>query len=163
MGRPLWCDVGDLSPWSSEVHSTHNSQHLADPYTLTHMLHGIAFYWLLWMLTGSRLAVGPRFVVALALEASWEIFENTDFVIERYRTATISLEYFGDSVINSAGDIAACAAGYVAAMLLPVWGSTAAFIAIEALLLLWIRDSLLLNILMLVAPIDAIKNWQAGG
>lgn len=162
MGQPWWCAQGDLTPWSSAVNSPHNSQHLVDPYTLTHVLHGIAFYALVWALAGGRLSPRQRFLLAMAVEAAWEIFENTDFVIQRYREATISLDYFGDSVINSLGDILACAAGYLMAAGLPLWGSVATFAGIEILLLLWIRDSLLLNILMLLWPIEAIKHWQAG-
>ena len=163
IGQPLWCEVGDIDPWSANVNSSHNSQHLADPYTLTHLLHGITLYWILWWLLGAGASAGTRFVIAMGVEVGWEIFENTDFIIERYRTATISLDYFGDSVINSGGDIAACALGYFAAMLLPGWLSVATFVTVEAVLLLWIHDSLLMNILMLVAPFEAITSWQAGG
>jgi hypothetical protein len=173
MGQPPWCAQGDSGLWSSAVQSAHNSQHLADPYTLTHVLHGLAFYAILQALAGGskwgRPAWAPalesparRFLVAMAVEAAWEVFENTDFVIERYREATISLDYYGDSIANALGDIAACAAGYLAAMALPVWGSAMSFGAVELLLLWWIRDSLLLNILMLVWPIEAIKRWQGG-
>lgn len=162
MGQPWWCAQGDPGPWSSAVNSAHNSQHLADPYTLTHVLHGFGFYMAVWALLAEAVPQRRRFLVAMAAEAAWELFENTDFVIERYRDATISLDYFGDSIINSLGDIVACAVGYLAAMAFPVWASAASFAAIEVLLLLWIRDSLLLNILMLVWPIDAIKSWQMG-
>jgi hypothetical protein len=162
MGQPWWCAQGDLTPWSFAVNSPHNSQHLFDPYTLTHVLHGIAFYALLWALAGGRLSLRQRFLLAMAVEAAWEIFENTDFVIQRYREATISLDYFGDSIINSLGDILACAAGYLMAAGLPLWGSIATFAGVEILLLVWIRDSLLLNILMLLWPIEAIKAWQSG-
>lgn len=177
MGQPVWCAQGDRALWISAVQSAHNSQHLADPYTLTHVLHGLAFYTVLHSLAAARgsslsslrplsealLPARSRFLVAMAVEAAWEIFENTDFVIERYREATISLDYYGDSLANALGDIAACAAGYLAAMALPAWGSAAGFTAIELLLMWWIRDSLLLNILMLVWPIEAIKSWQGGG
>jgi hypothetical protein len=162
MGQPWWCAQGDLSPWSSAVDSAHNSQHLGDPYTLTHVLHGFAFYALLWAVAGARWSPRQRFLVALAAESAWELFENTDFVINRYREATISLDYFGDSIINSMGDIVACAAGYLAAAAIPTYASIATFAGVEILLMLWIRDSLLLNILMLVWPIEAIKNWQTG-
>lgn len=162
MGRPWWCVRGDLAPWSSEVASAHNSQHLVDPYTLTHVLHGLGFYAILWALAGGRLSPRQRFLLAMGIEAAWEIFENTDFVIQRYREATISLDYFGDSVINSLGDILACACGYALAAGLPLWGSLATFAGVELLLILWIRDSLLLNILMLLWPVEAIKTWQGG-
>ena len=162
MGQPLWCAVGDPAPWSSEVGSAHNSQHLGDPYTLTHLLHGFAFYAILWALLAHRVGQAGRFTIAMLVEAAWEIFENTDMIIERYRAATISLDYFGDSVANSLADIVACALGYLAAMTLPIWASVAVFAGVELLLMAWIRDSLLLNILMLVWPIEAIKSWQMG-
>lgn len=163
MGQPWWCQQGDAALWSSQVKSAHNSQHLADPYTLTHVLHGFAFYAVLWALVGGRMAQRDRFVLAMLVEGAWELFENTDFVINRYREATISLDYFGDSVSNSLGDIVACAIGYLAAMALPAGASMATFAGIEVVLILWIRDSLLLNILMLLWPVEAIRTWQAGG
>ena len=163
MGQPWWCQQGDTALWSSQVASAHNSQHLGDPYTLTHLLHGFAFYMILWTLGRDRWSARDRFVAAMAVEGAWELFENTDFVINRYREATISLDYFGDSVVNSLGDIVACAIGYVAAMALPTGASVAAFAGVEFLLILWIRDSLLLNILMLLWPIETIRTWQSGG
>ncbi len=163
MGQPWWCARGDLAPWVSDINSAHNSQHLADPYTLTHLLHGLAFYAILWALLGARASQRQRFLIAMTVEAAWEIFENTEFVIRRYREATISLDYFGDSIANSLADIAACALGYGIAMVLPAWSSVTVFAGIEILLLLWIRDSLLLNIIMLLWPIEAIRSWQAGG
>lgn len=163
MGQPWWCAQGDLVPWASDINSPHNSQHLVDAYTLTHVLHGIALYAILWAVAGAKLGQRHRFIIAMAVEAVWEVFENTDLIIGRYREATISLDYFGDSIVNSLGDLAACAAGYGVAMALPAWASVATFAGIEILLLLWIRDSLLLNIVMLVRPLEAIKTWQIGG
>jgi len=163
MGQPWWCTQGDLLPWASDINSAHNSQHLVDAYTLTHALHGFAFYAILWAVAGAKLAQPHRFIIAMAAEASWEVFENTEFVINRYREATISLDYLGDSVVNSLGDIAAAAVGYGVAMVVPVGASVAAFAGVEILLLLWIRDSLLLNIIMLVWPLESIKAWQMGG
>ena len=163
MGQPWRCALGDLSIWSGGAASPHTSQHFADPYTFTHLLHGLILYAALWALLRGRLAAWDRFVLAMALEAAWELFENTDFVIERYRDATISLNYYGDSIVNVLGDLAACALGYGAAMLLPLWGSAAVFLGIEALLALWIRDNLLLNVVMLIYPFEAIRAWQMGG
>lgn len=163
MGQPWWCAQGDLAPWASDINSPHNSQHLVDAYTLTHLLHGLALYAILWALAGGELEQRRRFIIAMALEAAWEVFENTDLIIGRYREGTISLDYFGDSIVNSLGDLAACAVGYGAAITLPAWASIATFAGVEILLLLWIRDSLLLNIVMLVRPLEAIKTWQMGG
>lgn len=162
MGRVWWCQCGRLDPWSSDIWSLHNSQHLADPYLFSHVLHGVLFYGALRLVLGAdRLVI--RSTIAMILEAAWEIAENTPMVINRYREATISLDYFGDSVINSAGDLWACALGFWITRKLPWWGSVALFVAFEVLLLVWIRDSLIVNIIMLVAPIDGIREWQMAG
>jgi hypothetical protein len=163
MGRPWWCRAGDASLWSGEVFSPHNSQHLVDPYTFTHVLHGVALYALVWIVF--RRCAGPvgRAWIGLGLEVAWEVIENTDAVIERYRAATISLDYYGDSVANSLGDIVAYGVGYATAAVLPTWVSVVGFFAVDGLMVLWIRDSLLLNVLMLVHPIDAMARWQSRG
>ncbi len=163
MGQPWWCSRGDLVPWALDINTAHNSQHLFDPYTLTHILHGLVFYAVLAALGGKHFDHSRRFVVAIAVEAAWEIFENTDLIIGRYREATISLDYFGDSILNSLADITACALGYGLAAFLPAWGSVALFAAVELFLLLWIRDSLLLNVVMLAWPIEVIRDWQSAG
>lgn len=162
MGRHWWCEAGDAGLWSGAVHTLHNSQHLFDPYTFTHILHGLALYVLLWMLGGNLTAVGNRAVVAVGLESLWEIFENTSFVIERYREGTLALGYYGDSIFNSLGDVAACGLGFWLAARVSVRSSVLVFVAIELLLLVFIRDSLLLNILMLIRPVPAIRAWQLG-
>ena len=161
-GRVLWCQAGDDVPWSFDIWSTHNSQHLLDPYSFTHMLHGVAEFWILFVLFGN-VPVRWRLLIAIGIEACWEIAENSSFVIERYRAATISLDYFGDSILNSMSDIVFCATGFVVASKLRFWRSLALFIATEAVLILTIHDSLLINILMLLYPIDAVKHWQMGG
>ncbi|HSR66949.1 MAG TPA: DUF2585 family protein [Acidobacteriota bacterium] len=163
MGRPWWCKGGEADLWSGAINSFHNSQHLFDPYSFTHVLHGIGFYALLWLLTRRRWTVLDRLLAALVMESLWEIVENTSWVIERYREETMALGYYGDSVANSLGDILACIAGFALAARLPVWASISLFIAIEALLLFFIRDNLLLNIIMLLWPLEAIKSWQTGG
>jgi hypothetical protein len=161
MGRPLWCEGGEPWLWVADVWSRHNSQHLFDPYTLTHLAHGIVFLWGLLALLGDR-ARGPLgLTIAVVVEAAWEIFENTDFVIRRYREATISLDYYGDSVANALGDVLAMAVGYLATMRVPLAWTAAVLVALEAGLALWIRDGLFLNVLMLVWPIEAIRDWQA--
>ena len=162
MGRGLWCRGGGLSPWSWDIWSLHNSQHLLDPYSFTHMQHGVLGYAVLWMVFRSRRPAG-RLLLAVAIEAIWEIFENTHFVIDSYRESTMALNYYGDSVLNSVADIVAFAVGYTAAMWLSAWVSAVALLGVEAVLLLTIRDSLVLNIVMLLHPINAIKSWQVGG
>jgi hypothetical protein len=162
MGRRLWCACGSPMPWSWDIWSSHNSQHLIDPYAFTHFLHGLIFYAVLrWALRG-RWPLA-RVLLALAIELAWEIGENTDTVIQAYRDSTISLNYYGDSLLNSLGDVAALALGYLAAARIPVWLSLALFAAIEVGLLLAIRDSLLLNVLMLLYPVPALKAWQMAG
>jgi hypothetical protein len=163
LGRPWWCEAGDAVPWSWDVWSRHNSQHLLDPYTVTHAMHGVLAYGLLWLALGRVAAVPARAALALAGEVAWEVVENTDAMIERYRTTTLSLDYYGDSVVNSLGDVGAFVLGWAAASAVPAWTAAAAVVAAEAFLLLAIRDGLLLNVLMLVHPIDAVKAWQLGG
>ncbi len=162
MGQTPWYKYGPPGLWSGNVQSDQNSQQLFDPYTFTHIIHGILLYFFLWLFFRKRLTVGQRLVLAVGLEAGWEIFENTDFVINRYREATISLDYYGDSILNTMGDIFGCIIGFLMAYKLPSWATILLMIVIEIILALWIRDSLLLNIIMLISPIPAIKAWQMG-
>ena len=162
MGRPLVYQHGPVRLWSGDVGGDQNSQQLADPYTFTHITHGVLLFGLVG-LAGRRLPVRSRVVIAIALECAWEVFENTDTVIQRYRATTVSLGYYGDSVLNSTGDILAATLGAVLAALLPVWLLVLAVVLIEIVLALWIRDNLALNIVMLLRPIDAIRRWQGGG
>jgi len=162
MGRVPWCKCGYIKLWHGVVNSSENSQHITDWYTFTHIVHGIGFYVLLW-LAARRMPVRSRFLAAVLLEAAWEVLENTPMVINRYRAATISLDYYGDSVINSMSDIAAMMLGFWIAYRLPVLMTLAVVIGIEAGLAYFIRDNLTLNILMLIHPIDAVKRWQSGG
>lgn len=161
-GRLWWCACGQWAIWWGDAQSPHTSQHPFDPYSFTHVLHGVVLCGVL-ALAARRLAPSWRFCLAVALEALWEIVENTDFVIDRYRTATAMLGYQGDTIVNSLGDIASCVVGYLLARRLGLWWSLALFVAVEALLLIWIRDSLLLEVVMLIHPIRAVKAWQMGG
>ena len=162
MGRVWWCKEGDLSPWSWEVWSTHNSQHFIDPYSITHLLHGVAEFWLIGLIF-YKVPLAWRFVMAICLESTWEVVENTNMIIERYREATMSLDYFGDSILNSVADILCCGLGFWIAYKLRFWKSMTLFIVTEIILALTIRDSLILNVIMLLCPVEAIKQWQMGG
>ncbi|QGX99636.1 DUF2585 family protein [Roseovarius faecimaris] len=160
MGRVPWCACG-VDLWGT-VGTSEGSQQFFDWYTPSHLLHGFIFYAILW-LVARRMDVGWRLVVAMAVEAAWEILENTDAVIERYREVTISLDYFGDSVLNSVMDMLAMVLGFWLSMRLPVWASVAIVIGFELLTMAIIRDGLALNIIMLLAPLEAIRDWQAAG
>ncbi|MEP7148549.1 MAG: DUF2585 family protein [Acidobacteriota bacterium] len=161
LGRVWWCEAGDYLPWSWQVMSRHNSQHLIDPYSFTHLLHGILEFWLIGLVF-RKVPLAWRFVIAIFIESLWEVVENTDHIITRYREATISLDYYGDSILNSLADIVACGLGFLIAYKIRLWWSLAVFVMMEIVLLFWIRDSLLLNILMLLWPLDGVKGWQQG-
>jgi hypothetical protein len=161
MGRPLTYQHGPVRLWSGDIASDQNSQQLSDPYTFTHFTHGALFYAITRALMPSA-SVGLRALIAMGLEGSWEAYENTDTVIQRYRAVTISLGYYGDSVVNSISDIVACACGFLLAWRSPKWLTVSWMVAVEVVLALWIRDNLTLNLIMLIAPLDAIRRWQAG-
>ncbi|MBL8123650.1 MAG: DUF2585 family protein [Blastocatellia bacterium] len=150
-----------MVPWSWNIWSTHNSQHIIDPYSFTHVLHGVLEFWLIGLVF-PRVPLAWRFFMAIFIESSWEVAENTSYVIQRYREETMSLDYFGDSIINSLADIVCCGLGFLIAYKLRFWKSLALFIATEVILILTIRDSLIINIIMLIWPIEALKNWQVG-
>jgi hypothetical protein len=160
MGRNAICTCGYVDLWHPRLDAG-NSQHLADWYTLSHIIHGFLFYALAWAVLRSR-PPGERLILAVAIEAAWEMLENSPIIIDRYREATIALGYTGDSVINSVADVAWMALGFAFARRAPIWVTAMLGIAFELVALWAIRDNLTLNVVMLVWPIDAIKAWQGG-
>ena len=158
-GRLWWCVCGFASLWTGNAWGSQTSQSFIDPYSFTHILHGLVFCGVL-TIVARRLALSWRLCLAIAIEAIWEIIENTEFVIQRYREATASLGYHGDTVVNSMGDILCCGIGFALASKIGFRRSVVLFLITEAVLVMWIRDSLLLEIIMLIRPIDAIKAWQ---
>lgn len=163
MGHPLICKCGYVKIWHGNPVSSENSQHLTDWYTFSHIIHGFIFYWLA-RLIGKRFkwSLPAMLLFALFIEMVWEIFENTDFVINRYRETTISLDYYGDSVINSVFDVLSMVLGFLMAYCMPVWSIVAIALALEIFVGYKIRDNLILNIIMLIYPFKSILLWQKG-
>ena len=162
-GRLWICACGRVDLWSGNICSSDNSQHLFDPFSFTHVLHGFLFFWLIALLVKfviKGLQPAWQLVIAVSIEALWEVFENTNFIIDRYRSTTAALGYNGDTVVNSSGDILCCLIGFLIARQLGWRRSLIVFAIAELILLFWIRDSLLLEILMLISPIESIRAWQ---
>ncbi|WP_442678769.1 DUF2585 domain-containing protein [Sphingomonas sp. ASY06-1R] len=160
MGRPPICSCGYVALWHGAIDAG-NSQHLLDYYSASHLIHGFLFYGAGFLLL-RRFSVSLRLILATLIEAGWELLENSPMVIDRYRTATMALGYTGDSIINSLSDITCMMIGFALARRLPIWATIAAAVALELVTLALIRDNLTLNIVMLLWPLEGIRQWQAG-
>ena len=168
MDRPPICECGYVSLWHGDINSSGNSQHLSDWYTPSHIIHGMLFYGLGWLLfvrlgLGGRSAARWSFTLAIALEAAWEIIENTPLVIDRYRSVTVNWGYSGDSIINSMADLGWMSLGFYLALKLPVRVTVVLAVAMEILTALVVRDNLTLNVVMLVWPLEVVREWQGAG
>jgi len=161
LGKPWICKCGHIALWYANPAGPETSQHITDWYTYSHVLHGLGFYFLLW-LVAPRAPLGLRLAAAVGLEVGWELIENTPMIIERYRQGGLAQGYYGDSIINSLADTGATVVGFLLAATLPVWLSIGLVIATEAFLAYAIRDNLLLNIIQLVHPSEALTRWQSG-
>jgi phosphate starvation-inducible membrane PsiE len=164
MGQPMICPCGHVALWTGVINGPENSQQLSDWYTLSHIVNGVLFFWILSLITKYtrfKFTLSQRFLIALGVEIGWELFENSDFIINRYRSATIAFDYYGDSIVNSISDSIAMSVGFLLAKKIRTSLIVAAIIFMELLAAFMVRDNLTLNIVMLLYPIEAVQVWQS--
>ncbi|MFZ2621277.1 MAG: DUF2585 family protein [Minisyncoccia bacterium] len=161
-GRSLLGPDGIFGWWDGNIWGSENSQRVADAYSFSHIIHGMIFYWFLW-LVARKVPAKYRFVIALIMEAGWELLENSPIIIDRYRAVTIAQGYVGDSVLNSVSDVVMSGIGFVIAKYSKVWVTVSLIIVMELGCLFWIRDNLTLNVVMLIHPVESLKLWQSEG
>lgn len=161
MGRLWICKCGYVSLWYGNTNGSGNSQHITDWYSFSHFIHGMIFYGFLF-LVARKLPLKTRFILAVLMEAIWEVFENSSFTINRYRTATAALDYYGDSILNSVFDIITCSLGFLLTRKISVKMSIVLIIVLELFAAYFVRDNLILNVIMLIYPLESIKIWQLG-
>ena len=161
-GRSLICPCGTVQFFSASSAPAEDSQHFLDLYSFSHILHGLLFYAAIWLVARGRVPFLAGLLIATVLEGAWELFENSQYIINRYQGTEVSEHYNGDSVINAVGDILTMSLGFLLAWRLPVWASAALFVLIEVAMAWAIRDNLILNIISLTHPIEVISEWQEG-
>jgi len=162
MGR-LWISKsGSILLWVGEANGPENSQQISDWYTFSHIIHGFLFYGVCRLIGRGKWPLGLCLLISVFIEGTWEVIENTSWVINHYRSQTMSVDYYGDSILNSAFDSVWCITGFLLAWRLPVWVSVVLCVAMEVIVACIIRDNLTLNVLMFIYPFDFIKQWQTG-
>src|SRR3989344_3056863 len=161
-GRSLLGPDGMFGWWESSVWSSENSQRVADAYTFSHIIHGMLFYAFLWWIA-RKVPMKYRFIMALIMEAAWELLENSPIIIDRYRAVTIAQGYVGDSILNSVSDVVFAGFGFIISRFSKFWISVVLIVLMEVGCLFWVRDNLTLNVIMLVYPSETIKTWQSEG
>ncbi len=159
-GQPLFCACGVFKLWEGDVFSAGNSQQLSDWYSFSHVIHGFLFYFFTWILFPKVPAL-QRLLLAVGLEMTWEILENTPWIINKYREQALAQGYAGDSIINSVSDLLMMLFGFVLAWRFPVWSIIVLALGFELFTGWAIHDNLTLNILNFIHHFEFISEWQS--
>ena len=164
MGRHPFCACGRIHFWVGDANGPENSQQVADWYSFSHVIHGFLLYAAVRAIASftspkKPLAIGMWLIIAVTVEAGWELLENSPFIIARYRK-TMAESYDGDSILNSMSDICFAIVGFILASRLPAWLTVALAVVMEIFVAHMIRDNLVLNVIMLIHPFAGIRHWQ---